>query len=100
MGRAIVSIEALMTTYKGKTGRDLPSSAGELRAALDGLRRCGLARAIDPEEDSEQPFDIAILPAIAELVNEAAASRLAGFLEASSAEVDPQVNEEAEHETA
>lgn len=100
MGRAVVSIEDLMATYKGKTARDLPSSAGELRAALDGLRRCGLARAIDSEEGSEQPFDVAILPAIAELVNEAAASRLAGFLEASSADVDPGAKEEAEHETA
>lgn len=94
MGRAIVSIEDLLTTYKGKTGRELPSRAGELRAAIDGLRRCGLARAIDAEEGSEQPFDIAILPAIAELVNEAAASRLTGFLDASTATAEEARPEE------
>lgn len=98
MGRAIVSIEDLMATYKGKTGRELPSSAGELREALDSLRRCGLARAIEAEEGSEQPFDIAILPAIAELVNEAAASRLAGFLEASAAPAEEERREELENE--
>lgn len=78
-GRAMVTIEELQAHYTQGTGRSLPQTAIDLREALAPLRRYGLARLVDTEHGDSQPFHIAIQPAIEELVNEAAVSKLGAY---------------------
>jgi hypothetical protein len=93
-GRAIVAIEELQSHYSQSTGRSLPQTASDLREALSPLRRYGLARLVDTETGDVQPFNIAIQPAIEELVNEAAVSRLGAYQAArASATADARQGE-------
>lgn len=99
-GRAVLEIEDLKQAYKGATGRELPTGSIELREKIQGLRRFGVARAIDPAPGSIQPFDVCIMPGIEELVNETAVSRLGAYLVAVSAESAAGNGREADDETA
>lgn len=83
-GRVTVEIEELKQAFKGATGRELPVGAGELKEKVQGLRRYGIARTVDVEPGSIQPFDICILAGIEELVNENAVSRLGAYLVATA----------------
>jgi hypothetical protein len=77
-GSALVTIEELKAAYRAQTGRDdLPDQSAQLREALRQMQRFGFVRIIDAQSGSQQPFDIAVLPGIAELVNETALSKLA-----------------------
>lgn len=98
-GRVIVGIEDLKQTFKGSTGRELPAGAGDLKDTIQSLRRYGIARTVDSEPGSIQPFDISILPGIEELVNENAVSRLGAYLVATAPiDAQPTVAEDGSHE--
>lgn len=95
-GRAVLEIEELKQAYKGASGRELPTGSTELREKIQGLRRFGIARAIDPSPGSIQPFDVCIMPGIEELVNETAVSRLGAYLVAVASE-SPAEDDDKEH---
>lgn len=97
-GRALITIEELKAHYTQGTGRVLPQAVVELREALDPLRRYGLARLVDTEPGDVQPFNIAIQPAIEELVNEAAVSKLGAYQVARNSEAAERQTED-DHET-
>lgn len=98
-GRAIITIEELCTHYEQSTSRVLPKTAKDLKEALAPLRRYGMARLIEAEEGDNQPFNIAIQPAIEALVNDAAVGRL-GAYQGARANVRSQANEGDDHEAA
>jgi hypothetical protein len=98
-GRAVVTIEELQAHYNQSTGRSLPQTASDLREALSPLRRYGLARLVDAEAGDVQPFNIAIQPAIEELVNEATVSKL-GAYQATRTGVAAEREGERDNETA
>lgn len=89
-GRAIVAIEDLHQAFSSSTKRELPSTAVDLRSMIHQLRRYGIARTRDAEEGSLQPFDVVILPGIADVVNEAAVSKLGAYLTATNSVSLPQ----------
>lgn len=84
-GVAIVSIDELRSAYLASTRRELPTSVGDLGALVDQMQRFGIARQIESETDSVQPFDVAVLPGIQTLVNEAALMKLSAHHEAAAA---------------
>jgi len=96
-GRAIVTIQDLQAAYLQATNRKLPDQAGELREVINRLRRYGLAKALDNDPGASQPFEVAVLPAIAELVNEAVAARISSQfgLDAEDVESHGEVDDEA-----
>ncbi|GMU70524.1 MAG: hypothetical protein AMXMBFR37_28560 [Steroidobacteraceae bacterium] len=51
--------------------------------------RCGLARLIDTPEGDPQPFAVAILPAIAEVLSEHAVGRFGAHLKSALVSSDP-----------
>ena len=83
-GRAVVTIEELREEYQRLTGRSLDIEGAALRALLDQTKRMGMVRLVDPDPNSDQPYDVAIMPGIARLVNEAVVSRLAAHYHAKS----------------
>ncbi|MBB6600313.1 DUF4194 domain-containing protein [Luteimonas sp. MC1825] len=91
-GEAFVTLEELEQLYKDLLGRQLPDR-GEMRELVRSLKRNGMAREIDAADD--QPFQIAIRPAITDILGQTALLQLAAY------GVDPEVmEEEADDEAA
>lgn len=83
-GDAVVGIEELVATYRSMTGRTLETkNQSLLKGLVKVASRSGLARLIDAPEDDPQPFAIAILPAIAEVLSEHAVNRFGAHLKSS-----------------
>ncbi len=83
-GDAVVGIEELVATYRSMTGRTMETkNQSLLKGLVKVASRCGLARLIDAPEDDPQPFAIAILPAIAEVLSEHAVNRFGTHLKSS-----------------
>lgn len=83
-GDAVVGIEELVATYRSMTGRTLETkNQSLLKGLVKVASRCGLARLIDAPEDDPQPFAVAILPAIAEVLSEHAVNRFGAHLKSS-----------------
>ena len=91
-GEAFVTLEELEQLYKELLGRQLPDRA-EMRELVRSLKRNGMAREIEAADD--QPFQIAIRPAITDILGQTALLQLAAY------GVDPEVvEEEADDEAA
>ncbi len=75
-GEAFVTLEELEQLYKELLGRQLPDR-GEIRELVRSLKRNGMAREIESEDD--QPFQIAIRPAITDILGETALLQLAAY---------------------
>lgn len=75
-GEAFVTLEELEQLYKELLGRQLPDR-GEMRELVRSLKRNGMAREIESEDD--QPFQIAIRPAITDILGETALLQLAAY---------------------
>lgn len=91
-GEAFVTMEELEQLYKDLLGRQLPEKR-EMRELVRSLKRNGMAREVDAADD--QPFQIAIRPAITDVLGQTALLQLAAYA------VDPEVvEEEADDETA
>ncbi|MCA3000634.1 MAG: DUF4194 domain-containing protein [Burkholderiales bacterium] len=83
-GDAVVSIEELVETFRSMTGRPLEAkNQNLLKGLLKVASRCGLARLIDAPEGDPQPFAIAILPGIAEVLSENAVNRFGANLKSA-----------------
>jgi hypothetical protein len=82
-GDAIISIPELQEDYKGLTGRDLDPKTQQLKAMFKMASRHGLARLVDAPEGDIQPFAVAILPGIADVLSEYAVGRFGAHLKAS-----------------
>lgn len=82
-GDAVVSIPELQEMYKGLTGRDLETRTQVLKAQVKSAQRNGLARLADADDGDGQPFAIAILPGIADVLSEHAVNRFGAHLKAS-----------------
>lgn len=83
-GDAVVGVEELVTTYRSMTGRTLETkNQSVVKGLVKAASRCGLARLIDTPEGDPQPFAIAILPAIAEVLSEHAVNRFGAHLKSS-----------------
>lgn len=90
-GDAVVSIPELQETYKGLTGRDLETRTQVLKAQVKSAQRNGLARLADADDGDGQPFAIAILPGIADILSEHAVNRFGAHLKASLIDVPASV---------
>jgi Domain of unknown function (DUF4194) len=88
-GDAVISIPELQETYKGLTGRDLDTRTQALRAQVKAAQRSGLARQIDADDGDGQPFAIAVLPGVADVLSEHAVNRFGAHLKASLIDVPP-----------
>lgn len=86
-GDAIISIPELQETYKGLTGRDLETRTQVVKAQVKAAQRNGLARLADADDGDGQPFAIAILPGIADVLSEHAVNRFGAHLKASLVDV-------------
>jgi len=84
-GDAIVNLAELIETYKQSTGRDLDHRLVTLRSLLKSAQRCGIARETKEIEDDPQPFAIAILPGITDILSEYAINRFGADLKANLA---------------
>lgn len=90
-GEAFVTLEELEQLYKDLLGRQLPDR-GEMRDLVRSLKRNGMAREIETADD--QPFQIAIRPAITDILGQTALLQLAAY------GVDPEVVEEENDDEA
>ena len=91
-GEAFVTLEELEQLYKDLLGRQLPDR-GEMRELVRSLKRNGMAREIEAADD--QPFQIAIRPAITDILGQTALLQMAAY------GADPEVaEEEADDEAA
>ncbi len=91
-GEAFVTMEELEQLYKDLLGRQLPDRR-EMRDLVRSLKRNGMAREVDAADD--QPFQIAIRPAITDILGPTALLQLAAYA------VDPHaIEDEADDETA
>lgn len=82
-GDAVVSLPELQESYKLLTHRELDSRPNALDPLLRVARRSGLARTLPAEDDDAQPYTVAILPGIAEVLSEHAINRFGAALMAS-----------------
>lgn len=91
-GEAFVTMEELEQLYKDLLGRQLPDRR-EMRDLVRSLKRNGMAREVDAADD--QPFQIAIRPAITDILGSTALLQLETYA------IDPHATEdEADDETA
>lgn len=100
-GRAVVTVEELRLSFSGLAGgkRELPRETTELRRLLAVMKRFGVAREVEPEPGSDQPFDVAILPAIHSMVTPDVVGRLGAAYQADDIGADDAVMESSD-ETA
>jgi len=77
-GEVLVELPDLQEAYPALTQRPMPD-VGQLRMLSRSLRRWGVARLIDAELGSLQPFHIEVRPAIVEIVGEQWLQRLDQF---------------------
>lgn len=82
---AIVTIDELRSAFKAATQRELPTAVKDIAALIDQMHRFGIAKQVQSETDSVQPFDVAILPGIQSLINETALMKLSSHYEAAAA---------------
>jgi hypothetical protein len=73
---AIVTIDELRSAFQAATRRELPATGREIAALIDQMQRFGIAKQVRCEDEGVQPFDVAILPGIQTLVNEATLMKL------------------------
>lgn len=92
-GDAVISIPDLQETYKGLTGRDLETRTQVLKAQVKSAQRNGLARLAEADDGDGQPFAIAILPGIADVLSEHAVNRFGAHLKASLIDVPSRAAE-------
>jgi hypothetical protein len=92
-GDAVISIPELQEIYKGLTGRDLETRTQVLKAQVKSAQRNGLARLADADDGDGQPFAIAILPGIADVLSEHAVNRFGAHLKASLIETPDRAAE-------
>ncbi len=88
-GDAVVGIAEFEESYKALCLRDFDARADSLRALLKAASRHGLARAVDAPEGDPQPFAIAILPGIVEVLSEYALNRFGADLKARLISTEP-----------
>lgn len=92
-GEVVCDLVTLEVKYKQTTaGREL-ATGGKLAALMQWMRRWGIARVVSDEEGdqlghyADQPYAVIIRPGIAEVLGEAALTRIALFTDADT-EVD------------
>lgn len=101
MGDAQYSIPDFEELYRELTGRDLQAKGiPPLRDMLREAQQHGLAREEKAPEGDPQPFVIAILPGIADVLDEQAINRFGANLKATLIGLDKTSNEEQEEEEA
>ena len=66
-----------MQIYSTESGRELTNKPGELKQLVATAKRFGMARTIQPEDGSDETFDIEILPGIVRLLSENRARKIA-----------------------
>jgi hypothetical protein len=88
-GEAVLGIDELQEIYRAETGQEIPAEIGALKTALAPMKACGAIKIRDAESD--QPFDVVILPGIEALVNEGTLARLADFAAVPSASSAPSL---------
>ncbi len=91
-GEAFVSLEELEQLYKDLLGRQLPDR-GDMRELVRSLKRNGMAREIETADD--QPFQIAIRPAITDILGQTALLQLAAYGIDPEGDEDTEVDDEA-----
>jgi hypothetical protein len=77
-GDVVVELPDLQEAYPALTQRTMPD-VGQLRAIARSLRRWGVARLVEAEPDSPQPFHLDVRPAIVDIVGEQWLQRLDQF---------------------
>lgn len=101
MGDAQYSIPDFEELYRELTGRDLQAKGiPPLRDMLREAQQHGLAREEKAPEGDPQPFVIAILPGIADVLDEQAINRFGANLKATLIGLDKTSNEVQEEEEA
>lgn len=90
-GDAVVTINELVTTYEEISGRPLDKAQSVLKGLVKAAWGSGLAKEIEPAEGDPQPFAVAVLPGISEVLSENAVGRFGAQLKAALAVagVDP-----------
>lgn len=99
-GDAIISIPELQELHKQLTTRDIEAGSQALRAQLKDAQRHGLAKPVDAPDGDVQPFSVAIMPAIADILSEHAVARFGANLKASLLGKEPLEQEDAPSEVA
>lgn len=84
-GDAVVTATELAATYMEMCGRPLEKGQGVIKALIKTAWGNGLARDIEAAEDDPQPFAVAILPGIAEVLSEHTVGRFGASLKSSLA---------------
>lgn len=84
-GEAFVELEELERAFKDLLKRDLPDR-GDLRALIADLKRYGIARIEDADDD--QPFKVVVRPAIVDVLGESALLQLAAYAPSNAGEHD------------
>lgn len=84
-GEVACDLVTLEVKYKQLTGGRELATGGKLAALMQWMRRWGLARIADeegdlPRHDADQPYVVIIRPGIAEVLGEAALTRIALFV--------------------
>lgn len=72
----IVTIDELRSAFQAATRRELPVTAREIGALIDLMQRFGIAKQVKCEDEGVQPFNVAVLPGVQTLVNEATLMKL------------------------
>ncbi|MDP9933486.1 DUF4194 domain-containing protein [Variovorax paradoxus] len=84
-GDAIVTATELTATYMEMCGKPLEKGRGDVMALIKMAWSNGLAKEADTADDDPQPFAVAILPGIAEVLSEQAVGRFGASLKAALA---------------
>ena len=74
-GEVVVELPELQEAWQALSGRAMPDT-GALRALARTLKRWGVCRLVDSEDDDPQPFHLRVRPAIVEIVGEQWLQRL------------------------
>lgn len=99
-GAAHVSIDELQEAFRAETGRELPTTARDLDALLETMKRFGILRKTATEAGDPQPYAIEIRPGIEKLVSENMMTRMAADQNASIALQVSASNEEDDTDEA
>ena len=74
-GEVVVELPELQEAWQALSGRAMPDT-GALRTLARTLKRWGVCRLVDSEDDDPQPFHLRVRPAIVEIVGEQWLQRL------------------------